>query len=180
MLRTVQTGCSPTTLGEGSTERGKRGGIALHKVVGEGVWACLEVDDGLIKVGDNPAYLKSHWRTMRGFKNDLAGKLRRRTIQVTWDSEHVPFVGNLRVGHNGASLRIAELPKGIIVVDGTAYQVAVLVIETGGMLVELVDIEDFEGAPTSGVGEASVGQRIGYGASSLADRAVSDCFAGFE
>ncbi len=38
------------TLREGRTERRKRGGIALNEVVGEGVWACLEVDDGLIKV----------------------------------------------------------------------------------------------------------------------------------
>ena len=73
----------PTTLRERSIERRKQGGVSLHDAVGEGVGACLEVDDGLIKVGDNPAHLKSHRRTVRGFENEFAGKLRRRTIQVT-------------------------------------------------------------------------------------------------
>ncbi len=46
----VETAYFLRTLREGSTERRKRGGIALHEVVGEGVRACLEGDDGLIKV----------------------------------------------------------------------------------------------------------------------------------
>ena len=175
-----QTGCSPATLRERCTERRKCGGITLNEVIGEGVWAFLEVDDGLIKVRDNPPYLKSHRCTVRGFENDLAGKLCRRTTQVTWDSETVLFVGHLREWHYGTRLRIAELPEGIVVVDGAAYQVAVLIIETGRVLVELVGTEDFKGAPASGTGKASVRQWIGHGASALADRAVSDGLAGFE
>ena len=162
------------------TERRKRGGIALNEVVGEGVWAFLEVDDALINVRDNDANLKSHRRSVRGFENDLAGELRSRTTQVTWDSETVLFVGHLREGHDGACLRIAELPEVVVFVDGTACQVAVLVIETHGVLVELVGTEDFEGAPASGAGKASVRQRIGHGASALADGAVIDGRAGLE
>src|SRR2546428_174819 len=176
MCQDCQTGCFPRTLRECSTQILERCRVPRHQLE-EVILPCLELD-GAIGSNDKPARVLKHWRTMCGFEDVLTHVRLRCSAEIAGDGKHVGDRVVLSVRHHSTRQRIAELSRGIGLVDDAARQVAILVIRAGFLLVACGAVEDIEGAGAASTDEAGVIGTVSKGDVSPAAGAVSDSFTG--
>ena len=171
-----QIGCFPGTLRECRTQLLERGRVPRHQLE-EIILACRELD-GAIGSNDKSASVLKHGRTVSGFEDVLAHIRLRCGAEITRDGKIVCNRVVLGVGHHGTRQRIAELSRGIVLVDDATRQVAILVIRTGFVLVACGAVEDIKSAGAASTDEACVIGTVGKGDVGRADGAVSDGLAG--
>jgi hypothetical protein len=176
MCQDGQTGFFHRTLRERSTQILERRRVPCHQLE-EVILTCLELD-GAIGSNDKPARVLKHRRTVCGFEDVLTHVRLRCGAEIAGDGKHVGDRVVLGVGHHSIRKWIAELSRGIVLVDDATRQVAILVIRAGFLLVAGGAVEDIEGARAASTDEAGVIEAVSKGDVSPAAGAVSDGFAG--
>ncbi len=143
-------------LREGGTDVVERCRVSLEESRDEGIATGAGDQLAFIKVKHLPASIDEYWCSPTGPVDVLASYRLRRRGEVTGDCKYVGDDVVLCVRNRGPRQGIAPLPRGIVLVDDAAGQVAVLVIVADGMLVECTTVEDIEGAGAAATDNAGV------------------------